>query len=165
MAAYNTSSAYKLETYEDVVTKRREQLKLVRNRKRRLIWSIVNIRSISTFLLVITVMSLIVHNQVLLNEVTGDINEINSIIKEMENENIRLASTLESTVSLHDVAERAQQELGMQKLDKYQIEYVSLYKENKIVITEEAPKENFATKLSLVINGTLRQVKEYIGVS
>ena len=165
MAAYNTSSAYKLDTYEDVTAKRREQLKLVRSRKSRLIWSIVNIRSVSTFLLVIAVMGLIVHNQILLNEITGDINQVNSIIKEMENENVRLLSTLESTVSLHDIAERAQQELGMQKLDKYQIEYVSLYKDNKIVITEEAPKESFATKLSLMINSTLRQVKEYIGVS
>jgi len=165
MAAYNTSSAYKLETYEDVVSKRRAQLKLVRNRKKRLIWSIVNIRSVSTFLLVISVMSLMVYNQICLNEVTGEINSVNSMIKQMESENVRLASTLASTVSLHDVVEQAQRELGLQKLDKYQIEYVSLYSENKIVITEEAPKESFATRLSLMVNGTLRQVKEYIGVS
>ena len=168
MAGYNTSSAYKLTettTYEDAVSKRRAQLKLVRNRKKRLIWSIVNIRSISIFMLVITVMSLIVYNQTCLNEVTGEINAINAMIKKMENENVRLSSTLESTVSLHDIAEQAQRELGLQKLDKYQIEYVSLYQENKIVITEEAPKDSFSTKLSLMINGSLQQIKEYIGVS
>ena len=126
---------------------------------------IVNLSSISAFLIIILVSAFIVYNHIELHEVTGEINKLNNEIRRLENENMHMTSRLENTISLHVIADIAQRELGLQKLDKYQIEYVVIFKENTIELNRQAPRDNFAARLSYGVNDMFRQIKEYIGVS
>ena len=165
----NTNLAYKAEEIREQDEKKRlEVIKGKRDRqnemKRKWMFrKIVNASTCSTFMLVIGVLGLIVYHHIELHEVTGEINRLNTEIRKLENENVHLASRLENTVSLHVIAEIAQNELGLQRLDKYQIEYVSLYKENTIELMHEAPRETFAARLNYSVHDMFRNAKEYIG--
>ena len=63
---------------------------------------------------------------------------VNKKYEELESERIRLMTELEKQLSLKNVEEYAATQLGMEKLDPDQIEYVTLTEGNPIEKKEEA---------------------------
>jgi cell division protein FtsL len=169
----NTNLAYRVEEVREQTEKKqlevRRGMRGRENEKKRksksLLWKFVNVRTCSVFMIVIGMCSLIVYNNIQLHEVTGEINRLSTEIRRLENENMHLTSRLENTISLHVIADIAQRELGLQKLDKYQIEYVVIFKENTIELTRQTPRDNFAARLSYGVKDMFRHIKEYIGGS
>lgn len=80
-------------------------------------------------------------------------------LAQLTNENISLESELASKTGLTKVEEYAEKELGLQKLDKSQIEYVEVEKETvaEVVDSDDA---NMFVKIKRWFSGVL----EYIGI-
>ena len=119
-------------------------------------------RVVAAFALVVVLTSLIVYNQVALNEVTGEISRLNREIAIMESDSTRLASLLESTISLRAIAQQAEEELGMVRRDQFQTRYVYLFGEDQIILREGT--ESQAQRSSL-FGRLISQVTEYFGAS
>ena len=73
-----------------------------------------------------------VENTAIHNEIAAQAQYVNML----ESENVRMQSELEEKTALKSVENYAEQILGMQKLDKSQIEYVSISNGNIIDIPE-----------------------------
>jgi len=95
-------------------------------------------RVLCAFAIVMTLISLIVYNQVYLNELSREVNELDRQLAILENESIRYASLLESTVSLRAIAQQAEY-MGMVRLDQYRTIYVYLYEEDQITLFTPEP--------------------------
>ena len=160
----NTSSAYDLSAFASQPAQRRAkspQLQVVKNQKRAAS-SAFSPRALCAFAIVVTLASLIVYNQVCLNEVTGEINQLNRQLAVLESESVRYASLLESTVSLRAVAQQAEEELGMIKLDQFRTVYVYLYEEDQIVLSRQPAQEAEQTGVLAALSSILHSAKEYI---
>ncbi len=169
MAVANTNLAYNLEAFatQEKPTpksqKQRQQLKVVKTRRQAMA-NAFSPKVACAFAVVVTLVSLIVYNQVCINEVAGEINRLTEEIAILESENVRVAALMDSAVSVRAVTQQAENELGMKKLDQYQTVYVNLYPEDYIVPSvrpERTPAETFAAMIASAING----VKEYIAGS
>jgi len=168
MPVQNTSSAYKYEQdikYIQAVEGRRKRINEQKRRHNRLFYRLVHAKSICAFLIIVAVSSVIVSNYVELHELTSEISTLRTGIREFENENVILENQIETTISMHNIAEIAQRDLGLQHPTVYQTVYVSLFHESRVELTEHAPEESFGSRLRLGLNSALHRAREYIGVS
>ena len=120
-------------------------------------------RGAAAFLLVVSLLGLIVYNQVVLNEVAGEITRINREIAIMESESVRYTSLLESTVSLRAIAQAAEEELGLVRLDQYQIKYLYLYEQDQVILSERAASAKDDSDPLTIVDHLTSGVKEYLG--
>ncbi len=70
-------------------------------------------------------------------QVHNDVTEAKSTVQTLQSENASLKASLETKSSIKSVEDYAENVLGMQKLDKSQIEYVSLENGNVAEIPEQ----------------------------
>ena len=98
-----------------------------------------------TAVMAVLVLSLVVYPKVQQATVMSDINKLNDQVMILESENVRMQTAIESKSALKAVEDYAVDVLGMQKLDKSQIEYLSIENGNVIDIPEE--NENFFVKI------------------
>jgi cell division protein FtsL len=162
--ATNTSSAYDLSAFEEGKAPkrlRREDVKVVKTPKQFLA-SIVTVKNLVVFLMAITVVCLMVYNNVCLTEVTGQINALNDEMTELTSDYVKLQSKQGSTMSPRAVAELAESELGLKRMDKYQTEYIVLYHEDKIEVTEDPSAESLGVKAKLLFTSAISAMKEYM---
>lgn len=163
MASWNTSEAYDLSAYEALPQRKQTpNIKVVRSLRRKPS-TMVTPRVVSSFIVVVTLFVLIVLNQVQLNEVSTQINILNAQLQELDSENVKMTSELESIISLPAIADYAKNELGMHKLDKYQSEYIYLHHEDKIELTEESPNASVGQQVQLSLTNVIHSIQEYIG--
>jgi len=165
MAVENTSSAYDLSLFE-AIPKRKEKpaLQVVAHQSaKRSLSAAFTPKALGSFAIVVTLLCLMIYNHVCLNELTGEINQLESEIVRLESEYTKSASQLESMVSLRVVAERAKNELGLDRPDQYQTEYIYLYEEDKINIADQPEQPaGIAQKAKLAFGGLFGWVEAYI---
>lgn len=148
MAAYNTSSAYELQRQPKQQPKTNLHVhKSKKHNKHQAVAELIKPRTVFLFLLAVSAVLFLLYNQACLTEVNGEISSINRELKVLSSDNIRMQGILEPTESLRIVAEKAQQELGMQRLDKYQVEYVCIYEEDRVAMAEPQEPEGFAENI------------------
>lgn len=161
----NTSSAYDYSLFATTAPKQEQdqpQVRMVRS-KPKAFASAFSPRVMCTFFIVVTLISLIIYNKVCLNEINGEINRINSELARMESDSVRFSSLLESTISLRAVAQQAEEELGMAKLDQYQTSYVYLYEEDQIILAEPPQDSAGSEGVTATIGSIIDSAKEYFG--
>ena len=166
MPTYNTSSAYKYEQdvkYIRAVEGRRKRKNKQKQKQDKMFYRLVNRKSVCAFLIIAIVTSVVVRNYVELHELTSQINTLRVDIRLLENENVRLENQIETTITMHNIAEKAHRELGLQHPTAHQTVYVSLFRQNEIELTEQAPRESLMARARFGLNGALRRVQEYIG--
>lgn len=162
--AYNTSSAYDLSMYQPAPkTAPKPKLQVVEKKsaKRTLSFAFTP-RALGAFAIVVTLVCLMVYNQVCLNEISGEINSIQSELTQMESEYVKMNSEMEAMVSLQIVAQKAKDELGMNRLDKYQTKYINLYGEDKIITADSGQETQTAKGESMSLLAILNSALEYI---
>jgi cell division protein FtsL len=161
--ANGTSSAYDLSAFEEKAPQRlrKEDVKVVKTPKQFLA-SIVTVKNLIIFLLAITAVCLMVYNNVCLTEVNGQINELNDEMTRLSSDYVKLQSKQGSAMSPRDVAEFAESELGLKRMDKYQTEYIVLYHEDKIEVSEDKSSESLGIKAKLLFTSAMNAIKEYI---
>lgn len=140
------NAAYDLSKYENAAPKLTDSEKskiVVRRAKPRPTASAPKI--LITAVMAVLVLSLVVYPKVQQATVMSDINKLNNQVMILESENVRMQTAIESKSALKAVEDYAVDVLGMQKLDKSQIEYLSIENGNVIDIPEE--NENFFVKI------------------
>lgn len=140
------NAAYDLSKYENAAPKLTDSEKskiVVRKAKPKPTASAPKI--LITAVMAVLVLSLVVYPKVRQATVMSDINKLNNRVMILESENVRMQTAIESKSALKAVEDYAVDVLGMQKLDKSQIEYLSIENGNVIDIPEE--NENFFVKI------------------
>ncbi len=140
------NAAYDLSKYENAAPKLTDSEKskiVVRKAKHKPTASAPKI--LITAVMAVLVLSLVVYPKVQQATVMSDINKLNDKVMILESENVRMQTAIESKSALKAVEDYAVDVLGMQKLDKSQIEYLSIENGNVIDIPEE--NENFFVKI------------------
>lgn len=162
MAGYNTSYAYDLSDFEDEARQKTTspELKVVKNRHR-ITSSILSPGVICAFVIIITLISLMVYNQVQLNILTSEMNELATELETLQSDNVKMNSMLESTISMQKLKELAT-ELGMQKRDEYQTERIYLYQEDKIERSETPAQSTGGQVAKLAVTTLFSRFKEYL---
>lgn len=140
------NAAYDLSKYENAAPKLTDGEKskiVVRRAKPKPTASAPKI--LITAVMAVLVLSLVVYPKVQQATVMSDINKLNDQVTILESENVRMQTAIESKSALKAVEDYAVDVLGMQKLDKSQIEYLSIENGNVIDIPEE--NENLFVKI------------------
>ena len=140
------NAAYDLSKYENAAPKLTDGEKskiVVRRAKPKPTASAPKI--LITAVMAVLVLSLVVYPKVQQATVMSDINKLNDQVMILESENVRMQTAIESKSALKAVEDYAVDVLGMQKLDKSQIEYLSI--ENGNVIDSPEENENFFVKI------------------
>ena len=122
-------------------------------------------RVVFAFALVMTLASLMVYNRVYLNELTREINTLNSQLAILESENLRYSSLLESSVSLRAIAQQAE-EMGMVRGDVYRTTYIYLYEGDQIIhFGQQEQQEYIPSRLLAMLASIISNAKEYLAGS
>lgn len=69
--------------------------------------------------------------KVQINETTSQIQNQTKMLNELKSDEIRLKMNIESNVSLNNIEKQAKEELGLNKIETSQIEYVNIEKDSE----------------------------------
>lgn len=120
---------------------------------------ITTVGIISLALVALVIMCSMIYGQVELSSLYAQQSQMRNELALLNDENISLKSEIDSKTGLVKVEEYAEKELGLQKLDKSQIEYVEVEKET---IAEVIDTDN--TNVFVKITRWFSDVLEYIGL-
>lgn len=162
MAYSNSSAAYDLAEFEQLHRQPKPELKVISSQKRGQAASLISLRAFGAFAVIVVLVILMIYNQVQLNEATRRVNTLTTQLNELESEYTRMSSDLEATQSLRMIADQAQDELGMSRLDKYQTTYICLEQEDCISLTENAPDASFGQRVEMKVQAVIARIQEYI---
>lgn len=132
-------------------------MKVVRPKRTHTTSILLNAKVVCSFGVVVVLIWLMIYNQVKLNEVSGQINSLTTELTRLESEHTRMLSSLESTVSLRTIGDKAKNELGMNRLDQYQTVHIMLDAEDTIEFSGEKKSEDTGG-----LKGIISGIQEYI---
>ena len=92
--------------------------------------------------LLLTMIGFSIYSRVRLDELDRQLTQINSDTDIIVSENTRLKSEINSRISLDKVEEYAQNELGMVKVENYQIKYIDLDAKDQVVVSGNKSANN-----------------------
>jgi hypothetical protein len=118
-----------------------------------------NARIIIVAVIVLALFSVMTYGRVELSKLYSEKAEMEDQLMLLHNENVSLESELAQQTGLTKVEEYAENKLGLQKLDKSQIEYVEVEEKTSATVVED-PDSNIFVDIQEWFNGVL----EYLGV-
>ncbi len=95
--------------------------------------------------LALLMFSVVINSYVQLNEVYTEISSANSELNMLRSENVRMQTELEGKASISNIKEYAEDRLGLQQLDKSQIQYIQIQTGDAVVI--ENGEQNIFVKI------------------
>ncbi len=167
MYDHNSNLAYDLslfDTDEEYEQRRREREKQRAEREKIKIsqkksigrnGSVVTVIAASVFCLAVAFS--VLYSKLQISEYTTMISETKNEIEQMERDNIRLRSELDSMYTLDNVEQVASQELGLQKTQSSQITYITMNTEEMTEVAEEN------TNIFVSIKNWFYDILDYLG--
>ena len=110
------------------------------------------------FVVILGIVCAILYNNVILTELTSQIEDAEAQFELLKNEHRVMQVALEGKTSLRAVQEIAESQLGMSKIEGYQVQYIDLGEGDRVVLAR-APQLG----LSDHIHMAYRSVLEYLG--
>jgi len=150
---YDTNLAYQLPKEQEV-----KQPKIVRVPKAKPVKQTSPIKVLFFMAVVLFMTFSVMYSRAELTELSAQVNSVTKQYEELQSENIRLTTELEERISLENVEEYAATELGLEKLDPAQVEYVTLTEGNMLEIKEEVDPTIWDS-----IQNFFMDMMEYIG--
>lgn len=132
------------------------ELKVVENRKKNS--NPFVLRTVVVFVMVMGILAAILYNNMILTELTSEIERSEAQYEQLKNEYRLMQMELESQTSLRTVEEIAKNELGMSKVEDYQVQYIDLSEGDRVIMAR-APKLKLSEKIYRAYCGVL----EYMG--
>lgn len=161
MPSHSTGAMRARSAAQSLPQQKKPQLKVVKT-QRSLSVTLQSFRTLCAIGFVILTMVLMLYHQVQLTEVTGEINSLTSELDELQGENARLRSELEATMSLSVIGERAEEELGMSRRDKYQTIYINMETEDHAQIAGEEDGVSLSKRIVSGVKGAIASIQEYL---
>lgn len=140
--SYERNAARKIETTVvpvadkpkmELVNKPKKTLNQVKREMHASALQSAKIIAISIFLL--SMLSALLYGRIKVDELDRQISAAETKITTAQSENVRLNMQLDSMISLKNVEEYAQTNLGMVKMESYQIEYIDLSGADKVMVS------------------------------
>lgn len=155
-ANQNSSSAYDFSRFED--RSERRTIKVIKNKnpKNCLLFGLTPMAVLFVAAIVVAITSLFIYNNVMLTEIGAQINVATSSLAELENEQVRLQTALETKMSVKNVEDIAQNSLGLVKMDRSQIEYIKLAPEDVVEMAQST------TASKNIVDDIITKIKEYL---
>ena len=97
----------------------------------------VNFSSFLLFSVVCVCLAAIVLNHATLTETTAEVSRLEKQLDQLKDEKILLDIHMDEKTNFKSVEELAEEELGMIKIQSYQIEYINISQDNKIEVLKE----------------------------
>lgn len=101
--------------------------------------------------------SLVINSYVQLNEVYSQISTEESRLKDLRSENVRMQTELEGQASIRNIKEYAEERLGLQKLDRSQIQYIQIQTEDEVIVEE--PDQNIFVRIKRKFNDLIAYLR------
>ena len=136
--------AYKLDNFAAKTEQQHDEelktrsLRVIKNRRKQK--SVAPVKFILDAVAVIAVALIMIYSQVVLTELTAEVNSYESKISALDTERMRLEGELEASTSIKTLEETAEKSLGLSKIDSSQIEYVNLTGEDEISVAKTSGK-------------------------
>ncbi len=159
--ASNVNVAYRYEGLELIDEREDEytqKLRSKRNANKRRKYA-ANVRIILAATIVLVLFSAMTYGRVELSKLYSEKAELEEQLTLLSNENISLESELAQKTGLTKVEEYAENQMGLQKLDKSQIEYVEVEGQTSAKKVDD-PDTNVFVRIQEWFNGVL----EYLGI-
>ena len=102
-------------------------------------------------ILALVLFSLVINSYVQLNEVYSQISAAESTL------NVRMQTQLEGQASIRNIKEYAEDRLGLQKLDRSQIQYIQIQTEDEVVVEE--PDQNIFVQIKRKFNDLIAYLR------
>ncbi len=165
--SYDGSAAYDLsrfETHDGYAREQKEQqpgLRVIKRAGAAYKPAIAPIKLIAIMLAVMSVITLMIYNRVLLTELNDDIATGKRELTILQSENVRLQSELENAMSLDSLEASVagiMNEMGMTRITQDNVKYV-------VLAGEETTSSNEGGQSGITgwINGMIEQIKAYLG--
>ena len=107
-----------------------------------------NLTVIVFVLLIISMVFFKIYNDVQLNELTTQNVKMKQQLENLHSEETRLQVLLEKRTDLREIEKRATEELGLKKIEKYQIEYVALPTKDKTFLVATKQDNDFLSSVT-----------------
>ena len=156
MAKQNLAYEFDLEELKEQQTDRKKQI--AHESGTRSFDRVIIARFAAIFVVAGVLLAAIMYGRVELTSLYSRQSQLQAELAQLENENKSLESELAQKTGLTKVEAYAEDELGLQKLNKSQIEYIRIEK-NAVSEPVEQQEENVFTKLKKLLGDFL----EYIG--
>ena len=151
------STAYDLSKFERKQEKK-PQIRVIKGKKAQRVNRVAMVKIFFAAVIVIGITSLMIVNRVALTEIGEEINAANEDLQILQSENTRLNVELEEKMSLDNIEEKAVNELGLTKMNNYQVQYLNLTQEDKIELTNPKSSGNIFDTIA----GWSDKIKEYL---
>lgn len=155
--AKTNNLAYDLSVYEPVPEKEhRKRIQHKRNLKPK-----DNISAVKSLMVGITALCLlcaILNGKLEISKLYAESSQTNSKLSQLQSENVRLDTEIEAKTSVPVIENYAENVLGMEKLNKAQIEYIQTDCNNVVEVVNEKDEGLFNK-----IGNKLKSIVEYIG--
>ncbi len=140
MAAYTSNAAYDLSRFE---APERPRLEVVKPQKPKPFsitraWGVAPIKIILLSVLLVGVISVMLASQIALVELGDEILTLQEELETLQSEEVRLQLQLDAGLSLENVEAMAE-EMGLVKMENYQVERVYLNSDDAVVVAEGTP--------------------------
>ena len=117
------------------------------------------VKRVAFGLIAFALMFALIYGKVELSRITNEQSELMAQLAQLEENNLSLESELEAKTSLVKVEDYAENQLGLIKLDKSQIEYVEIENDNVIEVIEKKDDSVWSS-----IKNWFDGILEYIGI-
>ena len=94
-------------------------------------------KAVAMMVAVVSMLSLQLYSQVKQTELLNEYNQVIAELAAVKGEVSSLTKTLEDTLSIANVEQAATDELGMQKVESYQMRYITFETENAATVVKE----------------------------
>ena len=155
-AAYDFEQLEQHYSLPTAKVKQPPELRVVENRRIRERWMLI--RAAVGFACILAIVAAVLYNNVILTELTADIEKAQGQYEQLKTEHRRMQVEIEGKLSLRNVEEIASDQLGMAKMEGYQIEYVDLGGEDQVLLAREQQPT-----LSDRISEAFESILEYLG--
>ena len=123
--------------------------------------SLYGVRPITFLAIAIAVVAItatLLYNNAMIAEISAEITAVSDDLELLQNENARLNRELDAKISNESLANTAVNELGLNKLESYQVEYVNPSAED--VVTAKETQSGF--NVFAMIGQTITKIQEYL---
>ncbi len=144
-----TNAAYDLSLFEEV--ERQPKIEEVKLPKKQKVLNMSPLKMLSIGAVVVALVSVLLYSNVMLSEITAEVNAATSTLEDLNNEYTRLEMELNRKMSIGAIEEYATETLNMSKIEQYQVEMVSINSNDEVIVTataiEEEPRLTLWAKL------------------